>query len=283
VSRLRIVLILCSVLALTACSSSSKSSQPADTQQVAQAPPAIEAIDEPADVADYVSLLEDPDATSVYWCLDQKQTNAREDCQPTPDQAEKLRRQQEGYLQALQPAKGVEPRAIARLRLPARGPKSYARLVAWRNESDKLCVQTEVQHQGNSPDGSCIPGNPCGLLCLDISESGEGNDTLYLVSGVVDSKADELRMTFEDGRVVPYGLTGPLVPGFPRYRVFMLDLDRELYQRLELRLSDKVLAEETLSPNEIRLLRCTEVFPPVQPSQARRSPVEECLQRAAPK
>jgi hypothetical protein len=283
VSPLRAVLILCSVLALSACGSSSKSSQPADTQQVEKAPPAIEVIDEPADVADFVSLLEDPDATSVYWCLDQKQTNAREDCQPTPDQAEKLRRQEEAHLRALQPAKGVEPRAIARLRLPARGPKSYARLVAWRNESDKLCVQTEVQHQGNGPDGPCIPGDPCGLLCLDISESGEGNDTLYLVGGVVDSKADELRMTLEDGRVVPYGLTGPLVPGFPRYRVFMLDLGRELYQRLELRLSDKVLAEETLSPDEIRLLRCTEVFPPVQPSQARRSPVEECLQRAAPK
>ena len=282
-SPVRTVLIVCSVLALSACGSSSKSSQPADTQHVAKAPPAIEAIDEPADVADFLSLLDDPNATSVYWCLDQKQTNASEDCQPTPDQAENLRRQQEKYLRAMQPAKGVEPRAIARLRLSARGPKSYARLIAWRNKSDKLCVQTEVQHEGNSPDGPCIPGNPCGQLCLDISESGEGNDTLYLVSGVVDSKAGELRMTLEDGRVVPYGLTGPLVPGFPQYRLFMLDLGRELYQRLELRLSDKVLAEETLSPGEIRLLRCTEVFPPMQPSQARRSPVEECLRRAAPK
>ena len=282
-SPLRIVLILLSVLAVSACGSSSKSSQPADTQQVAKAPPAIEAIDEPADVADFVSLLDDPNAASVYLCVDQKQTDAREDCQPTPDQAENLRRKQEAYLRAMEPAKGVEPRAVARLRLSARGPKSYARLIAWRNEGDKLCVQTEVQHEGNGPDGPCIPGNPCGLLCLDISQSGEGNDTLYLLSGVVDAKADELRMKFEDGRIVPYGLTGPLVPGFPRYRVFMLDLGRELYQRLELRLSDKVLAEETLSPGEIRLLRCTEVFPPVEPSQAGRSPVEECFQRAPPK
>jgi hypothetical protein len=281
VSPLRAVLILCSVLALSACGSS-KSAEPTSTQP-AQAPPAIEAIDEPADVSDFMSLLDDSNATRVYWCLDQKQTNAREDCQPTPDQAEKLRRQQEVNLRAMQPAKGVEPRAIARLRLSARSPKSFAHLVAWRNESDKLCVQTEIRHEGNSPDGPCSPGSPCGLLCLDISESGGGDETLYLLSGIVDSKADELRMTLEDGRVVPYGLTGPLVPGFPRYRVFMLDLRRELYQRLELRLSDKVLAQETLSPGEIRLLRCTEVFPPVQPSQDRTSPVEECLQRAAPK
>ena len=39
----------------------------------------------------------------------------------------------------------------------------------------------------------------------------------------------------------------PLVPGFPGYRVFMLELGRDLYRRLELRLSDKDLAEETLS------------------------------------
>jgi hypothetical protein len=279
---MKAVLILCSVLALSACGSS-KSSQPAEKPQTA-APPAIEAIDEPADVSDFNTLLDDPTATSVYWCLDQKQTGAQEDCKPTPDQAEKLRRQQEEYLRALKPANGVEPRAIARLRLSARKPTSYARLVAWRNGSDKLCVQTHVVDGGGGPNGPCIPGTPCGKLCLDIDISGEGNKTLFLLSGVVDAKADELRMTREDGRVVPYGLTGPLVPGFPRYRVFMLDLGRDLYRRLELRLSDKVLAKETLSPNEIRLLRCTEVVPPAMPSQERRtSPLEQCLQRAAPK
>jgi hypothetical protein len=41
-----------------------------------------------------------------------------------------------------------------------------------------------------------------------------GSGRLYLLSGVVDSKAEELRITFDDGRVVPYGLTGPLVPDF---------------------------------------------------------------------
>jgi hypothetical protein len=122
---------------------------------------------------------------------------------------------------------------------------------------------------------------------VGLSGSGSGSKTLYLLSGVVDSKADELRIAFEDGRVVPYGLTGPLVPGFPGYRVFMLDLGRSLYQRLELRLSDKDLAEETLSRAQIRAMRCSEQFPQVLPAQegrlGRSSPVVECIQRAAPK
>jgi hypothetical protein len=31
-------------------------------------------------------------------------------------------------------------------------------------------------------------------------------------------------MTLDSGRVLTYTLSGPLVPGFPDYRVFMLDL-----------------------------------------------------------
>jgi hypothetical protein len=283
VSPRRAFLVVSAVLALSGCGSS-EGSEPAERQQSATAPP-IEAIDEPAEVHDFTALLNDADVTSVYWCLDQEQTDARVDC-PTPEGAEKLQRQQEEFIRAIQPAKGVKPRAIARLRLSARGPKSYARLVAWQNPSDKLCIQTEIADQGSSPDGPCIPHMPCEELCLDLhtSGSGEGNETLYLLGGVVDSKADQLRLTLEDGRIDAYGLTGPLVPGFPEYRVFMLDMGRHLYQRLELRLGDKVLAEETLSPGEIRLLRCMEGFPPALPSQDRTTPRgEECLPRAVPK
>jgi hypothetical protein len=100
---------------------------------------------------------------------------------------------------------------------------------------------------------------------------------------VVASDADTLRMTLDDGRVVDYGLTGPIVPRFSEYRVFMLDLGRDLDQRVELLRDDKGIAEEKRSPIEIKMMRCNEDFPPVLPSQgpqARRSPVEECLKKA---
>jgi 4-hydroxy-tetrahydrodipicolinate synthase len=96
---------------------------------------------------------------------------------------------------------------------------------------------------------------------------------------------DELRITYEDGRVVPYGLTWPLVPGFPGYRVFMLDLGRGLYERIELRVSGKDIAEETLSRAQIRLLRCGDQVPPALPGQegtSKSSRLHECLQRAVP-
>jgi hypothetical protein len=68
--------------------------------------------------------------------------------------------------------------------------------------------------------------------------------------------------------------------------VFMLDLGRSLYERLELRVSDKDIAEETLSRAQIQLLRCSEQSPPALPGQegsGRSSALDDCLQRAAPK
>jgi hypothetical protein len=272
VSPPRAVLILCSVLALSACGSSSKTSQPADTQPAAKAPPAIEAIDEPPAM--------DLELPSEELCLEKR---SGKNC-PTPDEAEKLTR----AAQATEPAEGTKPRAIALLRLTARGPNDRARLVAWRSRSGKLCTGTEI-HEGDTgtdqgPSGPCVPAR-CSKLCLDLMASGPGTTTRYLLSGVVNSKADELRAEFADGRIVPYGLTGPLVPGFPGYRVFMLDLGTDLYRRLELRLSDKDLAEETLSSAQIELI-CQDQVPPALPGQegtSRSAKLHQCLQRAAPK
>jgi hypothetical protein len=277
-------------LALAGCGSSN--SAETTTETLAATPPAVQAIDEPASVA-----LEMPPAeassSSTYLCLgrfgDEGKTTP-EDCKPSPDEAEKFRRLEEEFEQAVQPANGAEPRAIAQLRLTARGPSARARLVAWRNQSDKLCIETEVEEDSggssDGPSGPCVPESPCKEICLGLSGSGSGSVTRYLLSGVVASKADTLRMTLDDGRVVDYGLTGPLVPGFHEYRVFMLDLGRDLDQRLELRRDDKTIAEEKRSPAEIRMMRCDEDFTPVLPtqgSQGRKSPLEQCLERAAPK
>ena len=287
-SPLRAVLILCSVLALSACGSSSKTSQPADTQPAANVPPAIEAIDEPAPDAGFEMPPDDVGSSSTYFCLGEGSTTVpEEDCKPTPDQAEKFRRMEEEFEQAVQPTKGTEPRAIARLRLTARAPDARARLVTWRNQSDKLCIETEVEDEdggsSDGPSGPCVPDSRCNKICLGLSGSGSGSATRYLLSGLVDSEADTLRMTLDGGRVVDYGLTGPIVPGFHEYRVFMLDLGRDLDQRLELRRDDKTIAEEKRSPFEIRMMRCDEDFPPVLPtqdSQGRRSQLDECVKKA---
>jgi hypothetical protein len=282
-SPVRAALILCSVLALSACGSSSKSSQPAetqpaDTQPSISVPPEIEAIDEPAPDAGFKMPPDDVGSSSTL-CLG--------DCPPTPDHAEKFRRMEEEFEQAVQPAKGTEPRAIARLRLTARGPTARARLVAWRNQSDKVCIETEVEDQdsgsSDGPSGPCVPESHCKEICLGLSGDGSGSALRYLLSGIVASEADTVRMTLDDGRVVEYRLGGPIVPGFDEYRVFMLDLGRDLDQRLELRRGDKTIAEEKRSPVEIRMMRCDEDFPPVLPtqdSQGRRSQLDDCVKKA---
>jgi major membrane immunogen (membrane-anchored lipoprotein) len=97
---LRAVLILCSVLILSACGSSSESSQSADEQQTTTA--AIESIDEPADpaIVDVTALAGDPTSCN------QEPQDLREDC----------RRHLRVLIRTYQPAKGTEPRAIARSR-----------------------------------------------------------------------------------------------------------------------------------------------------------------------
>src|SRR5262245_13290499 len=145
--------------------------------------------------------------------------------------------------------------------------------------------ENENGDSSDGPSGPCVPESPCKRICLGLSGSGSGMATRYLLSGVVASEADTLRVNHDDGRVVDYGLTGPLVPGFHEYRVFILDLGRDLDQRLELRRDDKTIAEEKRSLAEIRMMRCNEDFPPVLPSQdavGRRSQLDECLKKAGP-
>jgi hypothetical protein len=108
-----------------------------------------------------------------------------------------------------------------------------------------------------------------------------------VLSGVVDSKADDLRITFDDGEVVTYELAGPVVPGFPEYRVFMLDLGRGLDARLELLAKDKVIAEETRLRAELKSMRCRERFPrgpmpPAETQQDQDEAWEACMIEADP-
>ena len=123
-------------------------------------------------------------------------------------------------------------------------------------------------------------------LCVSVFGDRHRAERLN-ARGVVDSKADQLRVTYDDGREVDRtGSTGRSCPAFPSYRVFMLDLGRNLYQRLEL--SDE--RERTCGGNavgrrEIQMMRCGDRLPPALPGQQAPNELSlhDCIKRAAPK
>jgi hypothetical protein len=250
----RAILILFGVLALSGCGAS-KTAQTTTEQQAPTTTPSVQALNEPATIP--------PPGSTPTMCPDT----------PIPCRPQ----------EAVKPES--PPRAIADLRLPGRTPSGTARLNAWHNHSGQLCLETQVDTANSAPFGPCLPGGPCTKICVQLLQTKTGGEALYLLGGVVASGNDSLRVTTEDGHVATYGVTGPVVPGFSDYRVFMLDLGRNLYRRLELLAHDRVVAEEMLLPAQIRSLRCNE-NPPVRPSQGsqdQRPPLNQCIQRAAPK
>jgi hypothetical protein len=287
VSLARALILFCSVLALSACGSA-RSVQPADNAQVALPPLPIEAIDEPADTW-WMDEPADGATASTYICeQEDAKTTKDKGCNPTPEMKEELRRQAEEVKRATTPAKGSEPRAIARLRLEQRGQNSRMRLIAWKNQSGELCLADDETDEegggGGGPFGPCVPGNHCSDICLTLSGSGTGTEWLSTTAGVFPAEADLLRITFDGGQVASYKLDGPLVPGFPEYRVFMLDLGRGIETRLELFEGDKVIAEEKRSRAEILAMRCSLKYPvadmPRTPEEAEKSPLAQCLEKA---
>jgi hypothetical protein len=274
---------------LVCCSCGAASPQEAAEESSAVPGPPIEAIDEPSTEDFWWSPRDDANSSTghVYLCVDGDPGNNDEPCEPSPADIEELRRVHEALKEATKPAKGAEPRAIARLRLTGRRPESEALVVAWRNRAGKLCLGTSEKEEDSvgsgGPFGPCVPENSCREICLSGSGEGSGAETRYLLSGVLFSEGDRLRMTLADGRVITYELTGPLVPGFPKYRVFILDLGRDIDERLELLRKGEVIAQEKRPRREIRWMRCYEDFPPVLPSsdaRARKSPLDECLKKA---
>jgi hypothetical protein len=288
VSLARALILFCSVLALSACGSA-RSVQPADNAQVAPLPPPpIEAIDEPADTW-WMDESDDGATASTYICEQEDSKPTRNNgCNPTPEMKEELRRQEDEMKRATTPAKASEPRAIARLRLEQRGPNARMRLIAWKSQSGELCLaDDETDEEGGGrggPFGPCVPGGHCGEICLTFSGSGTGTEWLNTIAGVLPAKADRFRITFDDGREATYKLDGPLVPGFPAYRVFMLGLGRGIETRLELFEGNKVIAEEMRSRAEIMAMRCSQKYPvddmPRTPGESEKSPLAQCFEKA---
>jgi hypothetical protein len=288
VSLAKALILFCSVLALSACGSA-RSVQPADnTQIVPLPPPPIEAIDEPADIW-WMDEPGDGATGSMYICLQEdSKTTTDSGCNPTPELKEELRRHSEEIKRAITPAKDSEARAIAQLRLEERGRNARMRLIAWTSQFGELCLADDETDEegggGGGPFGPCEPGGHCREICLTFSSSGTETGWLSTTAGVVSARADQLRITFDGGRVASYKLDGPVVPGFRKYRVFMLDLGRGIETRLELFEGDKLIAEEKRSDAEIRLMRCNQKYPvdliARTREEAEKSPLALCFKKA---
>jgi hypothetical protein len=85
---------------------------------------------------------------------------------------------------------------------------------------------------------------PCDPICVDPSSTGYESGALWYLGGVVSSRADEIRVGFAGRRAVRYPLTGPLVPGFPRYRVLLVDTGRRAASRLTLLRRGRAIASK---------------------------------------
>jgi hypothetical protein len=155
-------------------------------------------------------------------------------------------------------------------------------LAAWRNDAGQLCTDTEeVDPEGASggggPAGPCMADTmaaacagrcadmlpPCSeQLCVDSSDDSSGDSPRYVLTGTVETAAEQIRVTDSSGATRAYPLVGPLVQGTTE-RVFMLDLGAGDWRRLELVRGDHVVATQQMPLFRARSEEClTQVAPP---------------------
>ena len=118
----------------------------------------------------------------------------------SPAEIEKARADWRARLEAVRPAPGSSPRAIAKLGLP---DGERAVLVAWRSAAGRLCTELHVldsrgRSTGGVPGGACVASGECDDLCLESSR----HDDSHLLGGTVVEDADELRVVQAGARSV---------------------------------------------------------------------------------
>jgi hypothetical protein len=119
--------------------------------------------------------------------------------------------------------------------------------------------------EGFDAEGPCLAGSPCSEICLDRYPFT--SDPPWLLSGLVSAEADLLRIVFASDDPLRYPLTGPLLPGYPEWRVFMLGVGRRSYRRLELLQAGRVIAHADQVPRLVAEDHCVLTYE--WPKQAR--------------
>jgi hypothetical protein len=278
--------LLLAVVALSACGTAeNERAQPAGSLEPA---PPIEAIDQPAPPLPFDSRPDGVEA-STYICTG---ADVPGECTPTPEQIAEAEESARRYREAVAPAEDSKPRAFARLRITPRGPATTATMIAWTARSGKLCTGFAVGEEDiRGARGPCVPGNrsreACADLCLELSGEGSTPEFLYLLTGTVTSRAEDLRITFPNGQAIRYPLEGPIVPDFPEYRAFMLDLGTQRYRRLELLRDGEVIERSEVPQRQLDFDRCARKFPIPPPGAAEAGPegpdpeLQACLRKAS--
>ena len=84
---------------------------------------------------------------------------------------------------------------------------------------------------GGPPD--CTASETCevDLDCVTWSTPDDMRRGDRVLSTIAPAKARSIRLTFSSGRTAEYALDGPLYPGLPDRRIFMVDIGRERLSR----------------------------------------------------
>ncbi len=195
----------------------------------------------------------------TMWGVDAAGPGGATSTTPTPAQIAELRQQFDAHREALEPAPGSAPRAVARLPLAAGGATLF---VAWHNRHGLLCTYTNTVDAGGGGGGGAAGPcegdqqvTQCAAVCLTSGSTGSDAVERWVLSGTVPADADALDVTTADGATTEYPLTGPVLDG--DRRVFLLDLGAQDWRKLGLIRGGQVVDETTMPAGAAAAEDCT--------------------------
>lgn len=227
------------------------------TDTVLRVRPPIQAVNRPA--PEVLAFLEfDPDdfASSNAVCSLQTievvvpgsaATSASEPGDSTASKpcSEADMREEMRYEREVSLAPGSTPRALAELPLRAGGTAVFVEYLA---RSGRYCGFLYEEDGDGGVSGGDQSGPPCAredggcIVCIEATRAWEPVP-YSLLSGTLPSDAEAVRLTFDDGSVASYPLTGPLMRSDPARRVFLVEVEGDpWYRRLEV-LRDGVVVD----------------------------------------
>jgi hypothetical protein len=120
-------------------------------------------------------------------------------------------------------ARGAFPHPAVQARFPS---GEVANWYLYRSAAGLLCDDVTITSGDRPISGAltpglpCVPGAPCGAICLTQVHCCGAN----VLVGTVTASAEELEAVYDDGSTVRYRLDGPRVPGRPQRQFLALEI-----------------------------------------------------------
>ncbi len=259
---MRLLLGLAFVVVLAGCGAETGGPGVAPVRQSVPAAPAppIVALDEapPAEVTrmldeEFAPLPVDsglygaagPTSVIFMWGVDVQDAGGTS--APTPAQIAEARRQFEAHREALVPAPGSRPRAVARLPLADGGDTLF---IVWHNRDGLLCTYTSTSDAGGTSGGA----GAVRARATARGRSAQPSASLRAARAARRRSAGSspersrptraLDVTTSDGPTTEYPLTGPVLDG--DRRVFLLELGAHDWRKLTLVRGGQLVDETTM-------------------------------------